>query len=76
MTWGETLGLPLLVVEPDGRGDVAGRRRLWHHARARAGRAGAASRFTGRRSRFARRRKIGSFTQVERLEGREIIARD
>lgn len=75
IAWGRALNLPLLVVEPDGTvsspddgvGGVA--------ARMSGVRRGGVP-FRGRRSRFARRRKIGAFHAIERLEGREIIARD
>ena len=73
-TWGETLGLPLLVIEADGRVTaVEGKACGISPRETMARRAGKP--FGGRRSRFARRRKVGVFKSVERLEGREIIAR-
>ncbi len=74
IAWGQALRLPLLYVDqdgtvsyPDGAADVllagAGPRRTGKP-------------FRGRRSRFARRRKTGTFSTIERLDGREIIARD
>lgn len=73
--WGQTLDLPLLIVEQDGtvvapldqQDPVAPQapqpRR--HH-----------SYFAKRRPRFLTRRKTGRPVQLERLNGREIIARD
>jgi hypothetical protein len=73
IAWGRALGMPLLFVDQDGTvsspagaGAVA----------AATGPRRAGKPFRGRRSRFARRRKTGAFTRIERLEGREIIARD
>lgn len=73
IAWGRTLNLPLLYIEedgtvtyPEGTGAVAEMADL-----RRTGKP-----FRGRRSRFARRRKTGTFRTIERLEGREIIARD
>lgn len=72
IAWGRALGLPLLFVEQDGTvSSPAGESDTTAIAARRAGRP-----FRGRRSRFARRRKTGTFTAIERLEGREIIARD
>ena len=75
IAWGQALNLPLLVVEQDGTVSspvdrVGGVAALKPGAR-RTGMP-----FRGRRSRFARRRKIGTIRPMERLEGREIIARD
>jgi len=73
-TWGRTLGLPLLVIAPDGTviessqtlGGVAIRpikpRRRY-------------SFFAARRPRFLTRRKTGRLERMVRLAGREIIAR-
>jgi hypothetical protein len=73
IAWGRALNLPLLLVDEDGSvsypaaaGGVASLVEL-----RRTGKP-----FRGRRSRFARRRKTGTFRSIERLEGREIIARD
>lgn len=74
IAWGQALNLPLLFVEQDGTvsspagSGVAG---LTAAGIRRSGKP-----FRGRRSRFARRRKTGAFSAIERLEGREIIARD
>jgi hypothetical protein len=74
VTWGETLGLPLLVVEADGRVTMPEGHVCGITPRDTGPRRGGQP-FRGRRSRFARRRKVGTFSKVERLEGREIIAR-
>ena len=71
LAWGRELGLPLLVVSPDGsvaryHPDEASRP---SQPRRRH------SYFAGRRPRFLTRRKIGVLERMERLEFREIIAR-
>jgi hypothetical protein len=73
IAWGRALNMPLLFVEEDGTVSFpAGAGAVDSPSEPRrAGRP-----FRGRRSRFARRRKIGTFSGIERLEGREIIARD
>lgn len=75
IAWGKALGLPLLFVEqdgtvssPDGGSDGA--------APTTTGARRGGMPFRGRRSRFARRRKPGAFHSIERLQGREIIARN
>ena len=76
IAWGQALNLPLLVVEQDGTvSSPADRRRRCRRAASRA-RGGAA-----RLSAAAARASHGGgrsarYSAVERLEGREIIARD
>ncbi len=73
--WGRVLNLPLLVVAPDGTVSAPERKlgavtvapvkpRRYH------------SFFAARRPRFLARRKAGRRGPVERIEAREIIARD
>lgn len=70
--WGKALTLPLLLVTPDGKvttAEVARRPAATTQRRAR--------RFlAGRRPRFLARRKTGRPGPAERLEAREIIARN
>lgn len=71
IAWGRALALPLLFVEQDGTvTSPAGESGRTAVVVRRTGRP-----FRGRQSRFARRRKTGTFSGIERLEGREIIAR-
>ncbi|HET7715140.1 MAG TPA: DUF6101 family protein [Bauldia sp.] len=73
VAWGRALNLPLLFVEQDGTvssPDAGG------PPAPKPGRRRGGAPFRGRRSRFARRRKIGEHKATERLDGREIIARD
>lgn len=73
IAWGRALNLPLLFIESDGTVSYpAGAGAVAALADQRRG----GKPFRGRRSRFARRRKTGAFTGIERLEGREIIARN
>lgn len=71
IAWGKALNLPLLVIEADGTVSSPDDRSGPSPSLGR--RHGVP--FRGRRSRFARRRKIGSFHTIDRLDGREIIAR-
>lgn len=74
IAWGRALNLPLLVVEQDGTvrtqverlGGLTVSRPLTRRNRAQ---------FRGRRSRNIRRRKPGRSEGLERVAGREIIAR-
>ena len=75
IAWGKALNLPLLVVEQDGTVSSPVDR-VGGVAALRPGARRNGVPFRGRRSRFARRRKVGNYSAVERLEGREIIARD
>ncbi|HZP19525.1 MAG TPA: DUF6101 family protein [Bauldia sp.] len=73
--WGKALNLPLLIVTPDGAVETAedtgeGLRTGRPKPRRRY------AFFKGRRSRFLRRRKPGFFREIERISGREIIARN
>jgi hypothetical protein len=73
IAWGQALNLPLLFIEEDGTVSYpAGTAAVTGVIQLRR----TGKPFRGRRSRFARRRKIGTFSGIERLEGREIIARD
>jgi hypothetical protein len=74
IAWGRALNLPLLFIEQDGTVSYPAGAGVGAAATPQLRRTGKP--FRGRRSRFARRRKIGTFSAVERLEGREIIARD
>ncbi len=75
IAWGRALNLPLLVVQHDGTIRVPVERLgglvIWS-PRPRRNRA----LFRGRRSRQIRRRKPGRSQGLDRLAGREIIARD
>jgi hypothetical protein len=75
IAWGKTLNLPLLVVDEDGTAKPPVDR-IGGVVASKPGARRNRSVFLGRRSRFARRRKAGSGTGQERLDGREIIARD
>jgi hypothetical protein len=72
--WGRTLGLPLLVVGQDGSvGEPLARFGL-ETARSKPRRYH--TYFAKRRPRFLTRRKTGRATSMERVTGREIIARN
>ena len=75
IAWGKALNLPLLVVEQDGTVSSPVDRVVGVVALKPGARRNGVP-FRGRRSRFARRRKVGTYSAVERLEGREITARD
>jgi len=72
VAWGRALALPLLFVEQDGTVSTPGGGVAGVGLTPRRG----GVPFRGRRSRFARRRKTGASGVAERLDGREIIARD
>jgi len=71
--WAEVLDLPLLVVADDGRVNTP-RMRIGALTIKRPKPRRRHSFFAGRRPRFLTRRKIGRWSIVEHLEGREIIA--
>lgn len=76
--WGRKLGLPLLVVSPDGsvtryeRHGPAGKPTVALNAPVSRRRH---AYFAGRRPRFLKRRKAGPLGGLERIVAREIIAR-
>jgi hypothetical protein len=72
--WGRALNLPLLIVGQDGSvsDPLAGAGVRFAQAKPRRKHAY----FAGRRPRFLTRRKTGSAVRLERIGGREIIARD
>lgn len=74
IAWGRILNLPLLIVESDGtvRSPL---NRLGALTVSKSGPRRNRALFRGRRSRYIRRRKAGRSDGLERVWGREIIAR-
>lgn len=73
LAWGRILKLPLLFVDQDGTVTYPAGEPGGLFGCTVATRRGGAP-FRGRRSRFARRRKVGTYKSLERIEADEIIA--